>query len=915
MQTIYLDISKKQLIPTLYAKQGDVGRKFKAVITNNGSAYALDGELFSAGYEGASGSGNYKEIYGRGAFELEKGSNVVIVELAPNMFKAHGDSLFCLTMENQDGAIISLWNIPVSTEKTPGFLSDEIENYYPELHAVLYTEQTLTETKKDQARRNIGSASVEDLHQIDDAIRDLNDSASKSVKFTSQSLTEEQKKNARENINALKVPQKEVVSKTIQRELVLSDFGSTELEGSGVVSRDISITPRLEFLNEISGFDFEVEISLNGEYYKLTKDDCTVSGTETNGYLQWNVANTDFGEYVFTINQFDGSTQILLNYNPTDFNLKIYEIKIEFADAPVVTSVNDIAPDKNGNLEIPAVLYGRQDLTEDQKANARQNIGAADGNAVFVRADQDQALTHKQMEIARYNINVASTDQVVRIDKSQKLSEEQKAQARANIGVPADAEVKPLVVEMMADFHWACNTEVAAFNASGAYIDPVSGTPNNAFFKVKGTKGDGYVTVLSGGNAEISTIASVTSTAPFAAVLKYGDGTYEVCNAWYRDASTISVYPKLKKSISSGELGNLKTGIHLSRRGYEAYAQKLYRTNPKWCEKGSLIAGYRPTQGATEETVPFTLYGATGGTVHKLTTLGAAFNAKAFTYALLPTFYRFAGANYATETETGIEWSVDVGNKNGYLELFIGGVDYLNYEYEADNPVYIDLYLDGKLHKQVVKSTQIIERVCIDFAGANTALLKIYMKKWNNPDYGFAISAISFWENKMRFADTTALVPKFSTVAQMFDSWGEFHDYQTAKTLEALHNKRCGITVPYENHSKGSQTTVWGKAWFYENVLKYHPSHMLIDFFINDFNSEDGLSETTIQGPDGKEYVNKVSLTEYAQNVQDLVDMAIVNGIQPIFVGSPLKVGITYAVDTEPRYTSVWHMNTVDNLR
>ena len=494
---------------------------------------------------------------------------------------------------------------------------------------------------------------------------------------------------------------------------------------------------------------------------------------------------------------------------------------------------------------------------------------------------------------------------------------EQAKQVKKSANVPVTSDtVNPLVVEMIADFNWTCNTEVSAFNGSGAYIDEISNTANNAFFCVSGVAGNDYVTVIEGGNATTTDISTITSNKPFGAVLKYDDGTYEVCNAWYRDNSTISIYPKLKSDITTGELGNLKTGIHLSRRGYEAYAQKIYNTNPKWCEKSNLIIGYRPTQNATIEDTPFNLYGATGVTVHKLLT-DRGLDAKTFLYKLLPTAYHFYGANVETDIESGIEWTVDLDNKKGYMELYVGGCNYNSYETETDNPIYIDLYLDGVLYKQVVKTTNILERICIDFEKALTAQLKIYMKKYNSPSFGFTLSAISFWENKMNFTDTNYLVPKFSTIGQMFDSWGEFHDSQSAKSLKALHNARCGISVPYENHSKGSQTTVWGKAWFYENVLKYHPSHMLIDFFINDFNSEGGgLSEATILGPDNTEYVNVVSVDEYIQNVKDLMNMAIVNGIQPIFIGNALHNAYSFeGVDTEPRSMNVWYMKLVDEMR
>ena len=130
MQIIHIDISKKSILPTIYAKQGDVGRKFKAVITDNGIAYDVSNKNFSAGYNGASGSGNYKTIGEKSAFEINE--NTVIAELVQNMFIVPGKTLFCLTMKNDEGSVISFWNIPVFIEETPGFLAGPIEDYYPD---------------------------------------------------------------------------------------------------------------------------------------------------------------------------------------------------------------------------------------------------------------------------------------------------------------------------------------------------------------------------------------------------------------------------------------------------------------------------------------------------------------------------------------------------------------------------------------------------------------------------------------------------------------------------------------------------------------------------------------------------------------------------------------------------------------
>ena len=156
MQTIYIDISNKSILPTIYAKQGDIGRKFKAVVLENSVSREITvNEHFSAGYDGASGSGNYETIGERSAFEVY--GNVVTVELAPNMLQAPGLSNFCLTMNSEDGNVIGLWNIIVDVEETPGFLGDPIKDYYPGISAVLYVDQNLSEKQKEKARANIGS--------------------------------------------------------------------------------------------------------------------------------------------------------------------------------------------------------------------------------------------------------------------------------------------------------------------------------------------------------------------------------------------------------------------------------------------------------------------------------------------------------------------------------------------------------------------------------------------------------------------------------------------------------------------------------------------------------------------------------------------------------------------------------------
>lgn len=128
MQTIYIDIANKSVLPTIYAKQGEVGRKFEVVLTDSGVPYNVEsGVMFSVWYEGASGEGNYTDIGENSAFTIS--GNRVVVELITQMLVNPGCGTVCLVM-NKGANQIGVWNIPYICEQVPGFDSEEAEGYY-----------------------------------------------------------------------------------------------------------------------------------------------------------------------------------------------------------------------------------------------------------------------------------------------------------------------------------------------------------------------------------------------------------------------------------------------------------------------------------------------------------------------------------------------------------------------------------------------------------------------------------------------------------------------------------------------------------------------------------------------------------------------------------------------------------------
>lgn len=179
MQTIYLDISNKGVIPKIHAKQGDVGRKFLAIITDNGTTISnFESPVFSVWYEGNSGAGNYSAIDGRPAVVFD-GKNAT-VELATQMLTNAGDGEITLVMNDDMGYQIGIWNIEYSVEAVMGMGSQEVESYYTALsetasQAILAAERAEAAAKKfvvDDTLSKSGQAA--DAKAVGEKVKEIN---------------------------------------------------------------------------------------------------------------------------------------------------------------------------------------------------------------------------------------------------------------------------------------------------------------------------------------------------------------------------------------------------------------------------------------------------------------------------------------------------------------------------------------------------------------------------------------------------------------------------------------------------------------------------------------------------------------------------------------------------------------------
>ena len=132
MQAFHFDLSTKSIAPVLNVKQGDVGRKFQAVITDRGVDYNIPaGAQFSVWFSGPSGEGNYSAIGERSAFTVD--GNTVTVELIAQMLQNPGTGAMCLVLNAVDGSQIGLWNVIYSVEAVPGMGSKTAQEYYTAL--------------------------------------------------------------------------------------------------------------------------------------------------------------------------------------------------------------------------------------------------------------------------------------------------------------------------------------------------------------------------------------------------------------------------------------------------------------------------------------------------------------------------------------------------------------------------------------------------------------------------------------------------------------------------------------------------------------------------------------------------------------------------------------------------------------
>ena len=445
-----------------------------------------------------------------------------------------------------------------------------------------------------------------------------------------------------------------------------------------------------------------------------------------------------------------------------------------------------------------------------------------------------------------------------RLDKDQQQVTAQLAHTTALLNqlknISLYGEIKPFIVESMVDFGWvAYGTPAGYNNYSGG----------NLFFGVSGNKGDSFVTVTSGD------ITDAGSTR-WAAVLKDDDGNWTPVKVTGVSGNTLLIFPSLEKNILDGEIGNLHDeprGQHYTERGYYALAQHIYKYKPKYAERNKFITSFDPQLDTLAEN-PFTLTGnARSPTIFATTPF------------LNDITFRDSQKTLSVGGSAGYslthEWEVQLDNKRGFLETSVSAVV---------NAAKIEFYLDDVLtHSQDVPTSGKVTKVYYDFANAQTGKIKIYFPT-STAFHTIYIGKTTWWLNEKK--EVPKLIPPHSKVVYLGDSWGVYHDKAITRELERLLTTDTGTGIEVLNDSKGVMTSKWGKAWFNEYVLKHKPTHVIIEFFTNDFNSIYVPSNAyNYLAPDGQTFNGNIaSVSEWVQNIFDMVNLSIENGIQPIVV-------------------------------
>ena len=345
---IEMDVSRNigKFVPSIDVVQDDrYSRNIEITVLSNGTAVSLIEKRALIRYVKADGTGGNYDALPDGTPAFTISGNVLTVALAPQVCTFPG--IVKMVVAIIDGeTYLHTFPLDIKVHRNPG-LQIVSENYLKMLGAVpdsgwpanmyLGTDEKGNVIAKESSAGGGGSDCVS---------------------YSPQTLTPDQQEQARKNIDALKVP------RGIARELFF--FGEHDDFQTYGNQRIYKIAGQQVWLNSPADFDFRVRFNITRnlgqvEEYAFTKSDCTIIET-VQGRKHWrffaNVSGSS--SLVLTVangidpGSFESEPYCSLIY-PSDlenYSVEFFKLSETEQELNLVTSVNGIQADENGNVTI-----------------------------------------------------------------------------------------------------------------------------------------------------------------------------------------------------------------------------------------------------------------------------------------------------------------------------------------------------------------------------------------------------------------------------------------------------------------------------------------------------------------------------------------------------------------------------------
>ncbi len=382
-----------------------------------------------------------------------------------------------------------------------------------------------------------------------------------------------------------------------------------------------------------------------------------------------------------------------------------------------------------------------------------------------------------------------------------------------------------------------------------------SGTPGGLTNYPDGTVEAGYAVNtarVTGGKGETSLTLNTGTVADlsgqWAAVIGHDDGVYRTYTVRNASGAALSVYPPLRANATRAVITNLHNaaeGQHLSQIGYYALADYVYRYSPMRAERTTYLSQWAETAASGWTLVGGQSSGRIGyNSASNIINSGAILSAE-----ILMRNTRGFFVDPAANGQ-GASYTFALGGASGYIDSYVGSQS-------ATLPVIAQVVVDGNLvYNQLIYG---LERIVVPFEAATSATITYTMSALDVS--GFYVGTTTAWK-RPAIGYASQMFPSGSRVVMLGDSWSTKYNAAFIERMNYWLEPNGGSAVTV---GLAGQTSVWALANFASLVTPKSPTHVILEFFVNDQVS--GLTSTQLQA-----------------NLLTLASMCYAIGAQPIII-------------------------------